>query len=320
MTARQVYEALLIECNKVQAPSILLEDYNYIIQKAINQWINKRYNVYDYNQQTTDDLAVLKATQVITMHKKATDKYPTTANTNSSEDSRYTGIYGAVYEAELPLDYYHILNCVCEFVPKKNFKCYDKNYPVYFTASRLTSDMWGGIINNHYMRPMYKRPYYYIHNVNTPKKSSEGTLPIGTNGSNDANTDKPNQRWNKDGKASLTIGGQPNVERTGDTRYGNQTAVRIEIRYGADDTLFELKHIYIDYLKVPKTIRLTQNQLDKTEDTSQILEFPDYVVQEIINEAVMLIMENASDQRLQTFVPVSQSIAQPQSGQASAQQ
>jgi hypothetical protein len=35
---------------------------------------------------------------------------------------------------------------------------------------------------------------------------------------------------------------------------------------------------------------LTQEQIDLTEDTSQIMEFPDYVNQEIINELVHLVM------------------------------
>lgn len=50
MTARELYEALLIELNKVQAPNILLEDFNYFANKAIYQYINKRYNIYDVNQ------------------------------------------------------------------------------------------------------------------------------------------------------------------------------------------------------------------------------------------------------------------------------
>lgn len=35
MTSRQMYEAVLIEMNKVEAPSMLLEDFNYFINKAI---------------------------------------------------------------------------------------------------------------------------------------------------------------------------------------------------------------------------------------------------------------------------------------------
>lgn len=37
MTARQVYEAVLIELNKAQAPSLLLEDFNYLL---INLYIS----------------------------------------------------------------------------------------------------------------------------------------------------------------------------------------------------------------------------------------------------------------------------------------
>lgn len=51
----------------------------------------------------------------------------------------------------------------------------------------------------------------------------------------------------------------------------------MEIRYGKDDSLFALENVYVDYLKTPQTIRLTQEQLDLTEDTSQMMEFPDYV-------------------------------------------
>ena len=33
MTARDLYDAALIEINKLEAPSMLLEDYNYFINK-----------------------------------------------------------------------------------------------------------------------------------------------------------------------------------------------------------------------------------------------------------------------------------------------
>ena len=59
MTSRQLYEAVLIELNKENASNIMLEDFNYFANKSINQYVNKRYNIYDINQQTTDDLRVL---------------------------------------------------------------------------------------------------------------------------------------------------------------------------------------------------------------------------------------------------------------------
>jgi hypothetical protein len=85
----------------------------------------------------------------------------------------------------------------------------------------------------------------------------------------------------------------------------------MEIRYGKDDSLFKLVNVYIDYLKSPQFIRLTQEQVDQVADSSQILEFPDYVCQEIVNELIKLLMENSSDPRLQTNIPINQSIANP---------
>jgi len=48
-----------------------------------------------------------------------------------------------------------------------------------------------------------------------------------------------------------------NIERGQSIRYGNVSNVRMEIRYGTDDSLFELKKVYIDYIKAPQNIRLT---------------------------------------------------------------
>ena len=110
----------------------------------------------------------------------------------------------------------------------------------------------------------------------------------------------------------MSDGNKVNVrEKEAQYRYGNPSKVRMEIRYGADDTVFELKKVIVDYIKTPQHIRLTQDQIDRTTDTSQIMEFPDNVCQEIINELVLLIMENAGDARLQTHIPITNTIANP---------
>lgn len=101
------------------------------------------------------------------------------------------------------------------------------------------------------------------------------------------------------------------VEKETAYRYGNPLKVRMEIRYGHDDSIFQLEQVLIDYIKTPQYIRLTQEQVNLTEDTSQIMEFPDYVCQEIINELVTLVMENTADPRLQSHPVVTQSIANP---------
>ena len=319
MTARQVYEGVLIELNKVEAPSLLLEDFNYLFNKAVYQYINTRYNIYDINQQTTDDVRVLKATAILPV-KLAADAY-TGDDVTGNGVTASNALYGATYEVILPSDYLHILNCVCNYKVKKQFKCYNPDSFVQFSARRLTSDLWSQIINNFYMRPMYKRPYFYIHNVNTNVANPTNPYQSATVSGTDITS-----ATTSDGTTTVT-GGLPKtikignnavdaVERSGQIRFGNTSQVRMEIRYGKDTSLFELVNVYIDYLKTPQNIRLTQEQLDLTEDTSQMMEFPDYVCQEIINVLVKLVMENSSDPRLQTHIPVNTTIANPAQAQS----
>ena len=114
----------------------------------------------------------------------------------------------------------------------------------------------------------------------------------------------------------MSDGNKVNVrEKEAQYRYGNPSKVRMEIRCG-NDSLFELKKVIVDYLKTPQYVQLTREQLDHTTDISQIMEFPDYVCQEIINEVVRLVMENASDPRLQTFIPITNTITNPVSQQS----
>ena len=309
MTSRQLYEAVLIELNKENASNIMLEDFNYLANKSVNQYVNKRYNIYDINQQTTDDLRVLKATAMLDVVKV----------------SDYSGLSlasNAIYETILPSDYLHILNCICIYDVQKTYKCYNAGDTWRSAATRLTSDAYSQVLDNFWNKPTYKRPYYYIHNINS--SSTNPTNPY--NSSTEKGTDISGVVINNnDGNSVHTAtvqGGLPktikignqnvsNIERSAEIRYGNASQVRLEIRYGTDDSVFKLKKVYIDYIKSPQYIRLTQEQLDYTEDNSQILEFPDYVCQEIINELVHIIMENIGDPKLQTHPVVSQSIANP---------
>lgn len=302
MTAKEVYHATLVELNKTSAPNFLLEDFNYYINKAIYQYINKRYNFYDMNQQLTDDIRVLKSTAILT---------PQLVSSTYGSDPGVASLYGKMYEVILPPDYLHCLNCICNFKVLKTYQCYDKDDYVQVGASRLVSDMWSQVIRNFYLAPSYRNPYYFIHNVNTEsslptnpvqKISEEGELTlentIGTDG------DLPKE---------ITIGGEKvsTIEKPAGSRIGNSSQVRMEIRYGKDNSVFQLATVFVDYLKAPQRIRLTQTQYDLVEDTSQVLEFPDYVCQEIVNELVKLLLENSSNPRLQTNLAVNQTIAQP---------
>ncbi len=338
MTALQLYNAVLVEMNKTDAPSLLLEDFNYLANKAINNYVNKRYNIYDVSQQTTDDLRVLKASAILDVYK--------------TEDYEGLGeLLGATYEVRLPSDYLHILNCICFYKVVTPYKCYTPGYVARAQATRLTADLYSQVVDNMWTRPTYKRPYYYIHNVNvqtviptdpirpcemTPVDSeSSNEIKFGTdaNGYEIINPDARGSdiiKVNYDSSVPGNVGintkdpedgsshSVSTIERAGQIRYGNVSQPRMEIRYGTDDqTVFQLYKVLIDYIKVPQHILITQEQLDTVADTSQVLEFPDYVCQEIVNELVHIIMENISDPRLQTHPIVSQSIANPVQQQTS---
>lgn len=369
MTARQVWEGMLTELSKVNAPSMLLQDFNYFFNKAINQYINKRYNIYDINQQTSDDLRVLKATSILEA-KLATESEPLKSLVNLGAGK--SKLFGATYEVILPSDYLHILNCICVYKVRKNWKCYNEGDYVQFPAKRLTADSWSVIVNDYYNRPLPERPYFYIHNININNTVPTNPITLANPNGTDIATKygvneidfKPISRVvasdegvvtpdrgvvgpapppGGEGPGDRPIGGvvgatgrsnfsrtitlgEPDnrtvstVERDTGTRYGNASNVRMEIRYGHDSSVFLLEKVFIDYIKSPQTIRLTQEQVNLTEDTSQIMEFPDYVCQEIINELTMLVMENTADPRLQTNTTVTQSIANPAHQQTSQPQ
>ncbi len=270
-----------------------------------------------------------------------------------------SGIFKSSYYVDLPPDYMHLLNCVVDYaVQTSNFKCYEKGNHVYFAARKLTPNMFTQILNNAYMRPMYKRPYYYLTNINESNNLPTNTTqdenviadfngaPVNSNSDAlkknyyaamesylsakieydkvAANGDATDDEIKNAEKAVNTANTAVQIASTalrkssqvdskngqGD-RLANPSRVRLELRFGNDDSVFVPDNIYIDYLKAPMYIRLTQEQIDQTLDKSQVLEFPDYVCFEIVNIFTRLIMENASDPRLQTNMPINNTIVNP---------
>lgn len=312
MTSKQVYEATVIELNKVQAPALKLYEFNYFFNQAIRQFINKVYNVYDINQQTTDDLRVLKATATL-----KPELAPSTGN-NAIDYLR-----GATYYVDMPNDYLHLLNCICLYDVNKRKDCWNQGDVMVVGAIKLTADSWSSVVDDVYNQPTKKRPYYYIHNqneisVDENKNISEENFKLPTNLETDSL-----HKVTVDGETVTATGGfnrtfshdntdYSTIEKPEGTRYANASRVRVEIRCGRDKSnVFSLSAVQIDYVKAPQFIRLTQEQLDSDEDISQVMEFPDYVNQEIVNELVNLVMRKINDPSLSAHIQMTQSIARP---------
>lgn len=384
MTSRQIYEAVLIELNKNNAPSLRLHEFNYLFNKAINEFVDETYAQYDTTQAITDSLRVLQSETTLTPEKikVSFDILPNvvtniegipTIKENQNDDKQTFDLSGANYQVFLPEDYLHLLNCTCIYQVLKQNKCYNAGDFVQIPATKLTSDSWSTIMTDVYNRPSPMKPYYYLHNRNyqqnmptnsyVPQNSDmssdnwKGTIH-GNDVRNIANTAKyqinnriidiysydgitwyaaeddiqipnfnPAQASEKQSASlkapfSRTINlnnyQTSVVEKPAAVRFANPQKVRMEIRYGRDDSVYRLVAVVVDYVKAPQFIRLTQDEIDLTSDTSQIMEYPDFVCQKIINKLVALLLERSGDPRLTTNVQINRTMvspAQPQSTQ-----
>lgn len=377
MTSRQIYEAVLIELNKNNAPSLRLHEFNYLFNKAINEFVDETYQSYDTSQTITDSLRVLQSEASLTPQEVKVSNF---GIANIANTDKLAALSGAIYEVFLPEDYLHLLNCTCVYRLNEQNKCYNKGDYVQVPATKLTSDSWSNIMTDVYNRPSPMKPYYYLHNRNTsadlptnPVKDkvidNETTIEVGndldvyytyteiSSGEEFSIRSKPNpgfqdityyskdkKTWyedknfttavnilNFDERNVRTVQKEPfsrtinlnkyvvsTVEKPAYLRHSNPQKIRMEIRYGRDKSVYELVGVVVDYVKAPQFIRLTQDEIDLTSDTSQIMEYPDFVCQKIINKLVALLLERSSDPRLTTNVQINRTMvspAQPQSTQ-----
>lgn len=145
MRVLEVYEALLIELSRVEAPNILLEDFIYYLNKAINQKVNKNYSNFETTQQSTDDLKFL----ISKIPLRCQDK-------------------GEYFTVEIPNNYLHLLSITCNYTVKEGgYKCFTYGKTFSYPAKKATADSWPMIAQNYYMCPKPERPYYKFSEGNT---------------------------------------------------------------------------------------------------------------------------------------------------------
>lgn len=300
MTELQLYDAALIEQNKHEAPTLLIEEYNYLINKAIIQYTNLTYARFDLNQQASDDLRWLQRSVELEVYKQNKIIHP-------GEEANYVTI--------LPSDYFHILNCTAHFKRKcsdDDKRCVipddDSLGGINSLCRRLTANQFPDIINNAYLKPTYQRPYFYI---NTSLDAGKLSTELGLKNLLDPCdiSDCSSPTWKNEIQAVL----KPccTDERCGCTDGctvdGDCAGTLMEIRCGRN-RFYSPDVVYVDYLKLPKIIQLTWEDVNSVGDTTDLCEFPDPVAYEIINIFMKLLFENAGDQRLQTHFAINQTI------------
>lgn len=285
-----MFEHTLTELVKQGAPNLLLSDFNYLSNKAINQFVNKKYYIYETTQQSTDDLRVLETSVKIQNVEQVIQDY-------YYDTEQKKGPNAATYSIVLPSNYLHLLNCECIYTIDKPIGCYERGMQVRKQAKKCTADSWSIISEDYYSRPCPTRPYYYFHNIeNNVSQDSDESM----------SNKKADFKIHQDRVITMLNQQRDGLEK--ETSKENQSLARCEIRYGDDISSYQLTGVNITYIRKPKEIKLTQRDIDLVTDPTTPLEFPDSVCYQIIDELTTLIMENNSDQRLQTFNAVTQSI------------
>ena len=178
-----------------------------------------------------------------------------------------------------------MLNCIVQFTEHSGNKCNGKP-SMSALARKLTSDLYPSIISNAYFKPNPKNPYYRV-----IKNHADDVADVMSDILN--------------GKTSIDLDEEvSNILNPCDKADHDYL---LDLRCG-DTERYTPVNVYIDYLKTPNIVMLTREDLESEIDNTPDMEFPDYICYEIINEFVKLLLENASDPRLQTNIPINQSI------------
>lgn len=291
MTHLQLYESALVEQNKHEAPTLLIEEYNYLINKAIIQYVNLTYARFDLNQQASDDLRWLQRSVELSVYKQDKVIHP-------KEEANYVVV--------LPSNYFHVLNCTTHFAKICNDdmkgKCPPKDMKddigIFSLCRRLTANQFPAIINNAYLKPSYKNPYFYINtSMEAGKVSTMAAIKNILDPCAKGDCESPVEH---DEIKSL----DPCCNK--DIITGNE-GILMEILCGTNK-YYSPDVVYVDYLKVPDIVNLSWEDVNGVGDTTPECEFPDAVAYEIINIFMKLLFENAGDQRLQTHFAINQTV------------
>ena len=161
MTERGLYEAVLFELRKAKSPHIHLEEFNYFGNKGIQEYANELYNVYETTQQTSDGLAALTSFVEYKIIGNAANYSGNSmlpiVNKPILRGNRYNSRY---VQIPLPIDYFHLLNCVTDVITKFNYTCYKAGFVHSIGAKKLNSDSASHVMTNAWLKPAYNRTFF----------------------------------------------------------------------------------------------------------------------------------------------------------------
>ena len=143
MTAKELFEGYLIETVKEESPQYHLREFNFKLNRVINEFVRNIVVSFEQNQMSLDYLKALKRTQEFTTF--------------------LPGLKGGV-KYTLPSDYRHLTNCIVfwNITAPIIDECYEVGNVINFKSNRLDSDTQAAITRDHWLRPRYFRPFHQM--------------------------------------------------------------------------------------------------------------------------------------------------------------
>jgi len=334
MTARELYEGVLVEVNKESAQSFTVEEFNKVLNKVILAFSNNAYEFYATNQRLTDDLKALHI-----KHKYLVEDQDVTIDPTASPLSdQYNEISGRVVETvtvsgtdTVKVSTTRDLNVGDQVKFKKKGEVMTVDTIVSDTEITVTSqnaeEVLAGSPILKLASPLYldsiltgrvleleldASNYFHMLScrvvVRSKKPKTEETVLVtfpakrlteDMHNAIETNTylrPATHRPYYKVLDNELNSG----VVSTSDYE-GQANKPVIEIHLGEVKSNMEVVMIEIDYLKLPEHIELKDSDVyTYNTDPSQVLEFPEYLRNEFINKCATNLLERERDPRVQT--------------------
>ena len=169
MTVKAFYEAILFELRKAKAPHLHLEEFLYFSNKGAQESINTEYERFETEQKVSDAISGItdEATYIFNSNNTVTIKttFASDVTTSYLSGIRYNSNY---VQINAPSNYFHLTSCVPTVASKFNYKCHAAGYAVSVAAKKLSADSQGGNLDNAYLKPWFKRPFFkQVDHLNT---------------------------------------------------------------------------------------------------------------------------------------------------------
>lgn len=163
MTLKELFEGVLISTNKTQSPTLLLRDFNYILNDVVSDVVRDLYVAFEANQITLDYLKGLKRELTIT-NTGVLDPVDTTKTLQLVQGGLLPNGQPGSTVTDLPSDYRHFTGAIlCYEVTTPVFDdCYKVGDLIFHGTKRHDADLRAASIADLFLKPTYFEPKHSI--------------------------------------------------------------------------------------------------------------------------------------------------------------